>query len=197
MKAILKAVIVTILIMPGLVLLAQEKKEGPAYGYIGTKKCKKCHLKQFKSWKETNMAKAFDLLKPGVRPDNKKAAGLDPQKDYTTDAECLPCHTTGYGQPGGFVSVEETPQLIGVSCEMCHGAGSEYIKKEHMSLKNKHYKLAEVVKVGLVSPVTGDRCTEVCHNDKSPFVDKAQPFDFAARKDEGTHEHIPLKYKHD
>ena len=173
---------------------ANEQQE---YGFIGTKACKKCHIKQFKSWAETKMAKAFDLLKPSVRAEAKKKAGLDPEKDYSQDPECLPCHTTGYSRAGGFVSLEKTSQLVGVSCEMCHGAGSEYTKKQYMHLKNKKYKLAEVIKVGLISPVTGETCTSLCHNKKSPFFKKNEPFDFEKRKNEGTHKHIPLKYKHD
>lgn len=166
------------------------------FSFVGNNKCKPCHSQQFKSWDTTRMAKAYEILKPGARVEAKKKAGLDPAKDYTTDAKCLPCHTTGYGEPGGFVSFEKTPALVGVGCEMCHGAGSEYIKPEHMSLKNKEYKLAEVLKAGLVAPVTGDRCTTVCHNEKSPFFKKGEPFDFAKRKSEGTHTHIALKYKH-
>ena len=174
--------------------LAQDKKAAPEYSYVGTKACKKCHYKQAKSWKTTKMANAFDLLKPGERADAKKKAGLDPKKDYTKDPECLTCHTTGYGKPGGYVSAEKTPYLLGVGCEMCHGPGSEYTKSEHMSLKNKNYKLAEVVKVGLNSPVTETTCTSQCHNEKSPFF---KSFDFKKRKEQGTHEHFPLKYKHD
>ena len=173
---------------------ANEQQE---YGFTGTKACKKCHIKQFKSWAETNMAKAFELLKPGVRAEAKKKAGLEAEKDYSQDPECLPCHTTGYGRKGGFVSLEKSPQLVGVSCEMCHGAGSEYVKEQYMHLKNKKYKLAEVIKVGLISPVTGETCTSLCHNKKSPFFKKDEPFDFEKRKNEGTHKHIPLKYKHD
>lgn len=173
---------------------ANEQQE---YGFIGTKACKKCHIKQFKSWAETKMAKAFELLEPGVRAEAKKKTGLDPEKDYSQDPECLPCHTTGYSRVGGFVSLEKTPQLVGVSCEMCHGAGSEYTKKQYMHLKNKKYKLAEVIKVGLIGPVTGETCTSLCHNKKSPFFKKDEPFDFEKRKNEGTHKHIPLKYKHD
>jgi hypothetical protein len=196
MQRLFLVVLVLIIASSGTVQ-AQEKEESPAYSYVGTKGCKKCHIKQFKSWNATKMAKAYDILKPGERAEAKAKAGLDPQKDYTKDPECLPCHTTGYGEPGGFVSLEESPQLVGVSCEMCHGAGSEYVKEQYMHLKNKNYKLAEVVKVGLIAPVTGDRCTEVCHNEKSPFFNKDEPFDFAKRRVEGNHELFPLKYKHD
>jgi hypothetical protein len=167
------------------------------YNYIGTKGCKKCHIKQFKSWAKTNMANAYDNLKPGERSEAKKRVGLDPEKDYTKDTECLPCHTTGYGKSGGFISLKETPQLVGVSCEACHGAGKEYTKKQYMHTKNKEYKRADIVKVGLVSPVTGEMCTISCHNSKSPFFNENESFNFEKRRDQGTHEHISLKYNHD
>lgn len=170
---------------------ALQAKDG--YEFIGNKKCKKCHIKQFKSWQKTKMANVFDLLKPGERAEAKTKAGLDPKKDYTTDKECLPCHTTGYGKKGGFVSVKETPNHVGVGCEMCHGAGAEYTKKQHMSMKNKNFKLAEVTKVGLLSPVTEKQCTESCHNKKSPFF---KAFNFAERKSLGIHKHFKLKYEH-
>jgi hypothetical protein len=168
---------------------------GGEHAYVGNKKCKMCHMKEWKSWAETNMAKTYEALKPGVRAEKKKAAGLDPDKDYTTDANCLRCHTTGYEEAGGFVDMESTPELAGVGCEMCHGAGGTYIKAEHMSLKNKEYKKADVVAVGLVDTVTVAQCNN-CHNNESPFVDDDYVFDFEAKKDQGTHEKIPLKYQH-
>lgn len=176
---------------------AKKAAKPKEYSFVGTKGCKKCHLKQFRSWSKTKMASAYEILKPGERADAKKKAGLDPAKDYTKDTSCLPCHTTGYGKEGGFVSIEKTPQLAGVSCEMCHGAGGEYTKKQFMSLKNKNYKRADVLAVGLISPVTEKTCTSQCHNEKSPFYDKNNPFDFKTRKDQETHKHFPLKYKHD
>jgi Cytochrome c554 and c-prime len=172
---------------------AEGKNDGFTYSYVGTKACKKCHIKQYKSWIKTKMSKVYEILKPGERSEAKKKVGLDPQKDYTKDAKCLPCHVTGYGKPGGFVSFEETPELIGVSCEMCHGAGGEYVKDQYMSLKNKEYKFSEVLKVGLINPPTAETCISLCHNNNSPFF---KSFDFESRKDEGTHKHIPLKYNH-
>jgi len=163
--------------------------------YVGAKKCKACHIKQYKSWEETNMAKSFENLKAGAMADAKKKAGLDPARDYTGDAKCLECHTTGYGKPGGFKSLAETPDLINVQCESCHGPGGDF--KEIMKT-NKEFKLAEAAAAGLVIPnEKANNCME-CHNDKSPFnekVDAKYKFDIKDRLKK-THEHFPLKYQH-
>lgn len=162
------------------------------HAYVGAKKCKMCHLKEYNSWAETKMAKAFELLKPGVAAEAKKAAKLDPSKDYTTDATCVACHVTGHGKPGGFVDAATTPDLAGVGCEMCHGPGGTYLGKQYMSLQNKEYKKAELVAVGMVGEITKDTCA-ACHNSKSPFF---KDFNFEQRVKEGTHEKFPLKYPH-
>jgi hypothetical protein len=95
------------------------KEEGPepappaGQTYIGSKACSACHFKQFTSWKKTKHA--------------KEAWESVPAK-YQTNPECLKCHTTGYGQPSGFKDVATTPNLIGTTCEGCHGPGSEHEK---------------------------------------------------------------------
>lgn len=165
------------------------------HAYVGTKKCKTCHLKEWKSWSETKMAQTFEVLKPGERAEAKTAAGLDPQADYTTDKTCLPCHVTGFGAEGGFVDIESTPELAGVGCEMCHGAGEDYIADGTMTLKNKEYKKADLLPLGLVDVVSEAQCVG-CHNAESPFVDEDFVFDFAKNKELGTHEQFPLKYPH-
>jgi len=165
------------------------------HAYVGSNKCKMCHLKEHKSWAESKMGQAFEILKPGARAEAKKTAGLDPEKDYTTDATCLACHVTGYGKEGGFTSIEETPDLAGVGCEMCHGAGGTYVQPEHMSMKNKEYQKAAIVAVGLVDQITEAQCRH-CHNVESPFVGEDYVFDFEANKEKGTHEKFPLKYQH-
>lgn len=168
---------------------------GEEFAYVGNKNCKKCHIKEHKSWETTKMAQVFELLKPGVRAEEKKAAGLDPDKDYTADEECVRCHVTGYGKPGGFVDIASTPELAGVGCETCHGPGGTYTQDQYMSLKNKEYEKSEVVAVGMVATVSAEQCT-TCHNSDSPFVADDFVFDFEANKDEGTHEKFPLKYDH-
>jgi len=159
--------------------------------FVGASRCRACHIAEAKSWEQTKMAKALELLKPGVAAETKRAHKLDPQKDYTHDASCLPCHVTGYGKPGGFESIETTPGLAGVQCEQCHGAGGGYLKPDLMSLQNKEYKRASLVAAGLNIPDA--KTCQVCHNKRSPFF---TPFDFETRKAQGTHQHFPLKYPH-
>jgi len=81
--------------------------------YIGSKACSACHFKQYMSWKKTKHA--------------KEAWESVPAK-YQTNADCLKCHTTGYGAASGFKEVATTPNLVGTTCEACHGPGSEHEK---------------------------------------------------------------------
>lgn len=81
--------------------------------YIGKKKCKICHFKQYRTWKKTGHAEAWETLS---------------EKDRSRPA-CVRCHVTGYGRTGGFINnknEEETPRLAGVQCEACHGPGSAH-----------------------------------------------------------------------
>jgi len=168
--------------------------------YIGAKKCKACHMKEYKSWEKTIMATSFENLKAGVKAAEKTAAGLDANKDYTADAGCLKCHTTGYGKPGGFTTIEATPKLAGVQCEGCHGPGSEYskvMKANKTKWKTDGYTSEELKAIGLVIPSEDEAGCLTCHGGDSPFNEKVNAkykFDFKERLKK-THDHFPLKYK--
>ncbi len=168
---------------------------GDGAKYIGAKKCKACHMKQYKAWKKTTMATSFENLKPGVKAEEKTKVGLDPNKDYTTDKDCLRCHTTGYGKPGGFINIEKTPKLINVQCEACHGPGGDFRK---IMKKNKKFKLAEVKDAGLMVPSEEENNCMECHGSDSPFnekIDAKYKFEIKERLKK-THKHFPLKYEH-
>jgi hypothetical protein len=95
----------------------KEKAPEPAapagQTYTGSKACSACHFKQYTSWKKTkHSTEAWESMAP----------------KYRTDAACLKCHSTGYGQPTGFKDEKTTPTLEGTSCEACHGPGSEHEK---------------------------------------------------------------------
>jgi len=89
-----------------------EKKERVAI-YVGMNKCKSCHPEHVKAYSEWKYSRNFRIL---------EMRG----KDH--DPECLPCHTTGYGQQGGFVNVEDTPHMKNIQCEACHGPASLHLK---------------------------------------------------------------------
>jgi len=191
---------VGVLTMSTLPALGEETK----YSYVGTNKCKKCHLAEYKSWQKTKMGQAFDTLKPGTAADVKKKHNLDPEKDYSTDEKCLACHTTGYGHEGGYVipdpedkkAVRKAKKLANAGCESCHGPGSEYIKIFEDIFKTKRkYKVEELHAAGL-QKMNADACTS-CHNEQGPTVDPDYVFDFEKMINEDTHERKPLKQRED
>lgn len=181
-------------------------EEGGAPAFAGADSCKRCHFKQFRSWKKSAFAKAYTHLQPGEAAEAKTAAGLDPATDFTQDAKCLQCHVTAYGKEGGHPEVgaewsaeeqERAKILQGVQCESCHGPGSEYgpYKAEH-----EDYKRADLVELGAVIPVTAESCAP-CHVKECPTMPEDYAFDPAVevermRKEDTAHDHVPLKHEH-
>ncbi len=177
--------------------------EGGQAKYVGSNKCKMCHMKQYKSWKTKKHAKALDTLKPGNAAEVKKKFGLDPAKDYSTDKSCLPCHTVGFGKPGGYAipdatdkkSVKHAKYTVGIGCEMCHGAGSPFVDKHKKIMMSKTKYTSEEMHASGMNKIEESTCKK-CHNDKSPTIDAATyKFDYKQRLIDGVHEHYPLKYR--
>jgi hypothetical protein len=162
--------------------------------FVGPKKCAKCHQQQFASWSETRMARSFEVLRPGVKAKEKKMAKLDPSKDYTHDPKCLQCHTTGFGLVGGFVSIETTPDMAGVTCEACHGYGGVYAESIMRSDKPS-FRVADARRAGLIYPPSEAVCI-ACHNSDGHFVGMDYKFDYEQQVRKGTHQHFQLKYEH-
>jgi peroxiredoxin len=83
--------------------------------YVGSNACQSCHQAEFKTW--------------AASPHGHAIASLEKQGE-AANTECLVCHTTGFGKPGGFPSdavVANQPDLARVGCESCHGPGSEHV----------------------------------------------------------------------
>jgi len=84
-----------------------------AAAYVGSTACQGCHADEHATWLTQSHAKALDTL----------AA-----KGRTADADCLRCHTTGFGKPGGFqAGAGAQAALAGVGCESCHGPGGDHV----------------------------------------------------------------------
>lgn len=166
--------------------------------YVGISNCKKCHLKLYKSWKKTKAANSFDTLKPGVNAEIKTKLKFDPQKDYTKDASCLECHTTGFGLPAGYKipkpgdskAAKRAKENAGITCEGCHGPGSKYIP---VLKRRKKYTLKEVCDLGMFK--VGAKVCTTCHNLRNPTNGPDYHFNFAEYKAKDTHAHFPLRYR--
>lgn len=111
-----------ILVLFSLNLTAQEPM------YIGTAKCKVCHMtpksgNQFGIWKKSAHFTAHKTLSSDSAVEIAKKAGL---KELPSKSPiCLNCHSP-------YAST--APKLIkdGVGCEACHGPGSNYKKMSTM-----------------------------------------------------------------
>ncbi|MHC4199901.1 MAG: multiheme c-type cytochrome, partial [Planctomycetota bacterium] len=110
-KAVLLAFVAAMLALarPGPRAFASSTEDAK---FIGQKKCRMCHFKLYKKWRKTQHAVSWKKV---------------PEKDRARP-ECVRCHATGYGRPGGFVSEEKTPHLTGVQCESCHGPGGAHAR---------------------------------------------------------------------
>ncbi len=182
-----------------VVISAMGLEDSP-YEYVGSKKCKKCHSKQYKSWSTGRKAKALDTLMPGNASEAKGKSDLDSAKDYSADPACLKCHVTGFGKAGGYAvpnagdkkAVRAAEALAGTGCESCHGPGSGYLELHEEIMKSKREYTSEEMHAAGMAKITEDTCKK-CHSGEGPTT-PAEPFDFDKMK-EKLHEHFPLKQR--
>ena len=84
------------------------------FAVAGTKTCRDCHKPETAAWDKSRHARAWKSLE-------EHAAQTDP--------DCQRCHATGYGLPGGFVSLARSPDRFNVGCEDCHGPSREHVRE--------------------------------------------------------------------
>ncbi len=80
--------------------------------FVGSTVCMQCHANTHFEWTGTLHARALESL---------EEIGQD------TNANCVGCHTVGFGEPGGFVDRATTNSLANVGCESCHGPGRDHV----------------------------------------------------------------------
>ena len=86
--------------------------------FVGSQACASCHPAEHETWSRQPHARAVASLAT---------------KGQQDDPACLACHTTGFGEPGGFPAdapPSRHPDLAAVGCESCHGPGSEHVPPE-------------------------------------------------------------------
>jgi hypothetical protein len=103
--------ILALVVMSGIAPV--QAQQTPTDGYVGLQVCQPCHLpeyQRFTSYSKKNQSfQSIVRMKKGLTEDEIR--------------QCYACHTTGYGRPGGFISLEQTPDLKEAGCEVCHGPG--------------------------------------------------------------------------
>jgi hypothetical protein len=81
--------------------------------YVGSDACKACHPAAYARWSVSLHSRAV----------------ADLAVDHQTDnPDCLKCHATGVGEPGGYD--QESVDLAAVHCEACHGPGEGHPPKK-------------------------------------------------------------------
>ncbi len=117
--------------------------------FVGAKRCRMCHNrsstgKYYDNWEEKGHASAWDLL----------------NEEEKKDPKCQKCHTTGFGEPGGFQSLDDkdSMDMVNVQCEMCHGPGGKHIKSKKDDVIPHAWEPSKEV------------CVK-CHNEESPTWD--------------------------
>ena len=83
--------------------------------HVGSDACQSCHEAEFATW--------------AASPHGHALASLESQGEQD-NTDCLRCHTTAFGKPGGFPA-EGAPadhaDLARVGCESCHGPGGDHV----------------------------------------------------------------------
>jgi len=82
-------------------------------GYTGTESCSDCHAEAVELWTKTVHAKAWQTLE---------------ERGQQFDLDCIGCHVTGWGKPGGS-NLGHNDKLRDVQCETCHGPSSIHVAK--------------------------------------------------------------------
>lgn len=161
------AVLLVVLAIGMMMTLAFAQEAQKAnFKYVGVAKCKMCHKGEkngnvFEKWQADKHSQAYSTLASAHAKEVAAKSGVkgDPQQAK----ECLVCHVTAHDAP----AAQKEPTLTmeeGVSCEACHGPGSEY--KSMKVMKDITAGTVKGADFGLIHP-TNEVCV-TCHNTKSP-----------------------------
>ena len=80
--------------------------------FVGSEACRSCHFLQYELWAQSRHASALESLR---------------QRSEEWNPECQRCHTTGFGQGGGFPEGGEA--LASVGFESGHGPGASHVRE--------------------------------------------------------------------
>jgi hypothetical protein len=157
-----KSLMIALAVICGCMFTAFASVEG--HKFVGAGQCKMCHSgdkkgNQFQIWEKSKHAEAYKALESDSAKAIVASKGL--KQPATESAECLACHVGVSTDPAQLD--KKFDMKLGVQCEACHGAGSDFKAMSIMKDKEKAYA-AGLVDVGAL----GEKLCTKCHNDKSP-----------------------------
>lgn len=117
--SMMAAGLAVVLLMDSNEVLAQgapetEKVKGPD-------ECAECHKKETENWKDTHHYKTFSALPRS--DDAKKISNAMGLKRIKSESVCLSCHFTSQVRKG------KPKPIAGITCESCHNAGADWMKR--------------------------------------------------------------------
>lgn len=148
-----------------IILTVAVAAQTPAY--VGAEKCAFCHKtdsqgRQYPIWQSIRHSKSFaNLTTPQAAQTGQSLGVAKPAED----PQCLKCH-------GPLAEIAPDFKAEGVTCEVCHGPGSDYKKLSVM--KNRE----EAIKNGLLYRGNPDKIKAFCL--KCHENPHGKSFDFAA-----------------
>ncbi len=133
--------------------------------YVGSDACENCHEESYHVWKKSPHSRAFATLK-----------NVNPPRNF--DPECISCHTVGwhptqfFPYQSGYLSEKETPKLLNVGCEDCHGPGQFHVQAEIRGTPAERTAFRKVVAISkeeMANPNSQRQNCWSCHDlDNSP-----------------------------
>lgn len=162
-QSILKTLISTKGYRAGLGISPVRSPKADVLGkYVGAKKCQSCHEESYRVWLRSRHAVAWKSLTDVAKP----------PRDF--DPECVGCHVDGwegiqcFPYVDGFVTAEETPELLNVGCESCHGPGERHIAAE----LDGDEETQETIRAAMRLGGSTEKVCYSCHDgDNSPEFD--------------------------
>jgi hypothetical protein len=145
---------------------SSERPRDPLTRFAGSQSCQECHPTAHGIWSKSPHSHATETL-----------MRLDPARHH--DPECLSCHSTGWNPQeyfpyeGGFLSVEQTAQMMGNGCENCHGPAAAHVEAEQAKGAARKLVLQQQLRQKLkLTKATVESTCEKCHDhDNSPEFD--------------------------
>jgi hypothetical protein len=143
--------------------------------YVGSARCRSCHLGEHQSWSETrhgqalaHLAAADSVAVAAMAAKLKVKLVAPPEKT----GACVVCHVTGMALPGGYPGADSaaTASLSAVGCESCHGPGSLHVSAPFSMKKT------------VIQRVPSARLCAQCHTAQT-----SPAFDYDALRMKGAH----------